>query len=98
SGSTNSTTASPVPPAVGSDAASTASMPSGTRASGASSVTAAYSAYVPADPSGAIINWPKSSSPGENFVVPSPTASTTPAPSAPSTIGNVAGIGRQTPA
>src|SRR5258707_1387697 len=53
SGSSKSTEASPAPPAVGSAAATTSSSPPGTRASGASSVTATYSAYVPAEPSGA---------------------------------------------
>src|ERR1700756_1900677 len=97
SGSSKSTRASPAPPAVGSAAATTSSSPPGTRASGASSVTATYSAYVPADPSGAISNWPNRSSPTENPDAPSPSCSTTPAPSAPSTIGNVAGIGLQSP-
>src|SRR5580704_14389416 len=97
SGWSKSTRASPAPPAVGSDAATTSSSPAGTLASGASSVTATYSAYVPAEPSGAISNWPNRSSPTENLDVPSPTCSTTPAPSAPSTIGKVAGIGFQAP-
>jgi hypothetical protein len=38
--------------------------------SGASSVTATYSAYVPVDPSGGISNWTKTSSPGTNFAAP----------------------------
>ena len=97
SGSIKSTNARPVPPTVGSAAATTSSRPLGTRANGASSVTATYSAYVPAEPSGAINNWPNRSSPRENFDAPSPSCSTTPAPSAPSTIGNVAGMGFQAP-
>src|SRR6266566_667206 len=97
SGSSNSTNASAEPPDVGSAAASTGSRPSGTRASGASSVTTTSSAYVPADPIGAISSWPKRSSPRENLFVPSPMLSTTPSPSAPSTIGNVAGAGCQSP-
>jgi Cyclic nucleotide-binding domain len=51
----------------------------------------------PGLPSGAISSWPKTLWPAENRVAPSPTCSTTPAPSAPSIIGKVAGMGRQSP-
>src|SRR6476619_5533883 len=97
SGWSKSTKARPAPPAVGSAAATTSSSPEGTLASGASSLTATYSAYVPAEPSGGISNWPNRSSPTENLDSDSPIFSTTPAQSAPSTIGNVAGIGFQSP-
>src|SRR5580700_8554133 len=92
SGASDSAIAIAVPPAVGSAAAVTGSRPTGTRASGASSLTATYSAYVPADPSGGISSWPNTASPGANRIAPGPTCSTAPARSAPSTIGNVAGI------
>ncbi len=62
---------------------------SGSRARLASWLTATYSAYVPAEPSGAMSSWPKTRSPGANRVVSSPTDSTTPARSAPRINGNV---------
>src|SRR5580658_5403245 len=42
-------------------------------------------------------NWPNTLSPTANRVVPSPVASTTPAPSTPSTIGKIAGAGLHSP-
>jgi hypothetical protein len=92
SGASDSAIAAAVPPAVGSAAAVTGSRPAGMRASGASSLTATYSAYVPADPSGGISSWPNTASPGANRIARGPASFTAPARSAPSTIGHVAGI------
>src|SRR5580658_2799872 len=42
-------------------------------------------------------SWPNTLSPSTNLVVPSPVASTTPAPSTPKTIGKTAGAGLHSP-